>query len=205
MDEMKLLVQAPPHIRSPLTTKKIMFTVVLALVPAASAGVVFFGIRALFHMLLCITSAVLTEFVIQKMMGKKVTITDGSAVVTGLLLGMNLPVAAPLWIGVVGSGFAIAIVKHTFGGLGQNFMNPALAARAMLMAAWRKAKIRMRLKMYRNCIRWGGDYRGRKDEMHFEINRSLEACEFLAKRLMKTKRGKRILAANPGQKAVILS
>ena len=136
MDEMKLLVQAPPHIRSPLTTKKIMFTVVLALVPAASAGVVFFGIRALFHMLLCITSAVLTEFVIQKMMGKKVTITDGSAVVTGLLLGMNLPVAAPLWIGVVGSAFAIAIVKHTFGGLGQNFMNPALAARAMLMAAW---------------------------------------------------------------------
>ena len=136
MDEMKLIVQAPPHIRSPLTTKKIMFTVVLALIPAASAGVVFFGMRALLHMVLCVLSAVLTEFVVQKLMHKKVTISDGSAVLTGLLLGMNLPVAAPLWIGVVGAAFAIAIVKHVFGGLGQNFMNPALAARAMLMAAW---------------------------------------------------------------------
>ena len=136
MDEMKLIVQAPPHIRSPLTTKKIMFTVVLALIPAASAGVVFFGIRALMHMVLCVLSAVLTEFVVQKLMHKKVTISDGSAVLTGLLLGMNLPVAAPLWIGVVGAAFAIAIVKQVFGGLGQNFMNPALAARAMLMAAW---------------------------------------------------------------------
>lgn len=136
MDEMKLIVQAPPHIRSPLTTKKIMFTVVLALIPAASAGVVFFGMRALMHMVLCVLSAVLTEFVVQKLMHKKVTISDGSAVLTGLLLGMNLPVAAPLWIGVVGAAFAIAIVKQVFGGLGQNFMNPALAARAMLMAAW---------------------------------------------------------------------
>ena len=75
----------------------------------------------------------------------------------------------------------------------------------MLMAAWRRTKIRMRLKMYRNCIRWGGDYRGRKDEMHFEINRSLELCEIVAKRLMKTKRGKRILASNSSQKAVVLS
>ena len=136
MDEMKLIVQAPPHIRSPLTTKKIMFTVVLALIPAASAGVVFFGMRALLHMILCIAAAVLTEFVLQRLLRKKVTIADGSAVLTGLLLGMNLPVAAPLWIGVVGSIFAISIVKQAFGGLGQNFMNPALAARAMLMAAW---------------------------------------------------------------------
>jgi electron transport complex protein RnfD len=136
MEELKLIVQAPPHIRSPLTTKKIMFTVVLALTPAASAGVVFFGMRALLHILLCITSAVVTEFILQRLLRKKVTLTDGSAVVTGLLLGMNLPVAAPLWIGVVGASFAIAIVKHAFGGLGQNFMNPALAARAMLMAAW---------------------------------------------------------------------
>lgn len=136
MDEMKLIVQAPPHIRSPLTTKKIMFTVVLALIPAASAGVVFFGMRALLHMILSIAAAVLTEFVLQRLLRKKVTIADGSAVLTGLLLGMNLPVAAPLWIGVVGSIFAISIVKQAFGGLGQNFMNPALAARAMLMAAW---------------------------------------------------------------------
>jgi len=136
MDEIKLIVQAPPHIRSPLTTKKIMFTVVLALIPAASAGVVFFGMRALLHMILSIAAAVLTEFVLQRLLRKKVTIADGSAVLTGLLLGMNLPVAAPLWIGVVGSIFAISIVKQAFGGLGQNFMNPALAARAMLMAAW---------------------------------------------------------------------
>ena len=136
MDELKLIVQAPPHIRSPLTTKKIMFTVVLALIPAASAGVVFFGMRALLHMVLSIAAAVITEFVLQRLLRKKVTISDGSAILTGLLLGMNLPVAAPLWIGVVGSAFAISIVKHAFGGLGQNFMNPALAARAMLMAAW---------------------------------------------------------------------
>ena len=74
-----------------------------------------------------------------------------------------------------------------------------------VMLAWRKAKIRARLKMYKSCIRWGGDYSGRKDEMHFEINRSLELCEIVAKRLMKTKRGKRILASNSSQKAVVLS
>jgi electron transport complex protein RnfD len=106
------------------------------LIPAASAGVVFFGMRALLHMVLSIAAAVLTEFVLQRLLRKKVTIADGSGVLTGLLLGMNLPVAAPLWIGVVGSIFAISIVKQAFGGLGQNFMNPALAARAMLMAAW---------------------------------------------------------------------
>ncbi len=87
-------------------------------------------------MVLSIAAAVLTEFVLQRLLRKKVTIADGSGVLTGLLLGMNLPVAAPLWIGVVGSIFAISIVKQAFGGLGQNFMNPALAARAMLMAAW---------------------------------------------------------------------
>lgn len=74
-----------------------------------------------------------------------------------------------------------------------------------LMAAWRKVKIRVRLRLYRGCLRWGGDYEGRKDEMHFEINKGLSACERRARRLMNTKRGKRILAANPDQRAVILS
>ncbi len=75
----------------------------------------------------------------------------------------------------------------------------------MLMAVWRKAKIRLRLRLYRSCLRWGGDYEGRKDEMHVEINRNLAACEKVARRLMKTKRGIRIIKANPGQRQVILS
>ena len=74
-----------------------------------------------------------------------------------------------------------------------------------LMLAWRKTRIRLRLRLYRSCIRWGGDYEGRKDEMHFEINKPLPTCEVVAKSLMRTKRGKRILDANPGQKRVILS
>lgn len=136
MEANKLIVQAPPHIRSNQSTKKIMLTVVLALVPAAAASVVFFGIKALLHILISIVAAVATEAIVQKLLKKKLTINDGSALLTGLLLGMNLPAGAPLWIGAVGSIFAIAVVKHAFGGLGQNFMNPALAARAMLLAAW---------------------------------------------------------------------
>lgn len=136
MEENKLIVLSAPHFKSPLTTKKIMFTVILALIPAAAASVVFFGIKALLHILISVVAAVATEFVVQKLLKKKINITDGSAILTGLLMGMNLPAGAPLWIGAVGSIFAIAVVKEAFGGLGQNFMNPALAARAMLLAAW---------------------------------------------------------------------
>lgn len=136
MEQEKLVIQSAPHIHSPMTTQKIMFYVICALVPAAAVGVFYFGIRALVHLLLSILFAVLTEALVQRLVHKPITIRDGSAIVTGLLLGMNLPVAAPLWIGPVGAAFAIVVVKQAFGGLGHNFMNPALAARAMMLAAW---------------------------------------------------------------------
>jgi len=113
-----------------------MFDVVLALIPAALAAVYFFGVRVLFIIGLSVLSAVLTEALIQKLTKKPITINDWSAVVTGILLAYNLPPTAPWWLPVIGSAIAIALVKHAFGGLGQNFMNPALAARAILLAAW---------------------------------------------------------------------
>lgn len=134
--ESKLFVSSSPHIRSSETISTVMRDVVIALAPAALAGIYFFGMRAAVLMLVSIASAVATEAGIQKWRKQKVTINDWSAVLTGLLLAMNLSSAAPWWIAVLGSAFAIAIVKHAFGGLGHNFMNPALAARAMLLAAY---------------------------------------------------------------------
>jgi electron transport complex protein RnfD len=130
-------VSSSPHIRSNESISKIMRDVVIALLPATAAGIYFFGIPALTLILLAVGASVVTEFLIQKYMKKEEpSINDWSAVVTGLLVAMNIPATAPWWLPVVGSAFAIAIVKHTFGGLGHNFMNPALAARAMLMASW---------------------------------------------------------------------
>jgi electron transport complex protein RnfD len=113
-----------------------MLDVVIALIPAGAASIYFYGVRVLWVMLASIAAAVLTEYLLQKFMKKTDTIGDFSAVVTGLLLAYNLPPAAPWWLAVIGSAVAIALVKHVFGGLGHNFMNPALAARAILLAAW---------------------------------------------------------------------
>jgi len=113
-----------------------MRDVVIALCPATIYGIYIFGMNALVIVMLSILSAIATEAGIQKMRKQKVSINDWSAVITGLLLAMNIPSTAPWWLPVIGSAFAIAIVKHCFGGLGHNFMNPALAARAMLMASW---------------------------------------------------------------------
>lgn len=131
----KLKVSSNPHIRSKVTTNVIMMAVVLALLPAAGFGIYNFGIRALLHILITVASTVLTEFLFG-LYRKKLTITDLSAVVTGLLLALNLPVGAPLWIGALGGVFAILVVKMLFGGLGQNFMNPALAARCFLLISF---------------------------------------------------------------------
>lgn len=131
-----LNVSSNPHIRARLMTGNIMLLVVPALLPACGFGIYNFGFRALLH--LCITTAacVITEYLYQFFMKKKITVGDFSAVVTGLLLAMNLPVAAPLWMGAVGGVFAILVVKQLFGGLGQNFMNPALAARCFLLISF---------------------------------------------------------------------
>lgn len=131
-----LHVSSNPHVRSKVTTSSIMLAVVIALLPAAGFGIYNFGIHAL--MLICVTivSCVATEFVYEKLMKKEVTIGDFSAVVTGLLLALNLPPMAPWWIGLVGGVFAILVVKMLFGGLGQNFMNPALGARCFLLISF---------------------------------------------------------------------
>lgn len=128
-------VSSNPHVRSKVSTNGIMMMVVLALMPATGFGIYNFGIRALLHVLITVGAAVLTEFVFG-LIRKKQTISDLSAVVTGLLLALNLPVSAPLWIGAMGSVFAILVVKMLFGGLGQNFMNPALAARCFLLISF---------------------------------------------------------------------
>lgn len=123
-------VSSNPHIRAKDTTSRIMLTVVIALLLPAFFGIYNFGFRALVLILISIATCVLTEYIYEKLMKKPITIGDFSAVVTGLLLALNLPVSVPFWIPVVGGVFAILVVKMLFGGLGQNFMNPALQADA---------------------------------------------------------------------------
>lgn len=129
-------VSSNPHIRSKMGTSSIMLSVVIALLPAAGFGIYNFGAGALITILVTVASAVLTEYLFEKVCKKKITIGDYSAVVTGLLLALNLPVSAPWWIGVIGAVFAILVVKMLFGGLGQNFMNPALGARCFLLISF---------------------------------------------------------------------
>ena len=137
MDVSDLLkVSSNPHIRSKDTTSRIMLYVIISLLPAAGFGVYNFGLHALAVIIVTIASTVLTEYIYEKCMKKKITVGDLSAVVTGLLLAMNLPPMAPLWMAVLGGIFAILVVKMLFGGLGQNFMNPALAARCFLLIAY---------------------------------------------------------------------
>ena len=129
-------VSSDPHIRSKVTTGNIMLAVVIALLPAAGFGIYNFGLDALILILITVASTVLTEYLYELAMHKKVTVGDFSAVVTGLLLALNLPSTAPWWIGVIGGVFAILVVKMLFGGLGQNFMNPALGARCFLLISY---------------------------------------------------------------------
>ena len=130
-----LKVSSNPHIRSKVNTQSIMFAVILALLPATGFGIYNFGIRALIIVLVTICSCVVTEFLFG-IYKKKQTVGDLSAVVTGLLLALNLPVSIPWWAAALGGVFAILVVKCLFGGLGQNFMNPALAARCFLLISF---------------------------------------------------------------------
>ncbi|RKM63224.1 RnfABCDGE type electron transport complex subunit D [Butyrivibrio sp. XB500-5] len=135
MSDMKR-VSSNPHVRANTTTSNIMMWVVIALLPAAGFGIYNFGPDALIILLLSVASCVLSEFIYEKAMHKRVTIGDLSAVVTGLLLGMNLPSTVPFWVPVLGGVFAIILVKQLFGGLGQNFMNPALGGRLFLVISF---------------------------------------------------------------------
>lgn len=131
-------VSVAPHIKEKRTTASIMADVCIALVFPLLAGIYAYGIDALITIVLCIASCVLFEFLFQKLMKQKVTVNDFSALVTGMILAVNLPADVPWFIPVLGSAFAIIIVKQLFGGLGQNFMNPALGARCFLLISFAK-------------------------------------------------------------------
>lgn len=132
----KLLVSPSPHVRAKGKTSLIMLLVIVALLPSCVYGVLNFGMHALLILVLSTGSAGAAELVYELVMKKKITVTDGSAAVTGLLIGMNMPPMIAWWIPVIGSVFAIVVVKQLFGGLGRNFMNPALAARCFLVLAF---------------------------------------------------------------------
>ncbi len=129
-------VTSSPHLREKATSQRIMQEVCLALAPAGIAGIILYGFSAALLIAICVATCVLSEFVWQKVSKQTVTISDWSAVVTGLLLAYNLPATAPWWIAVLGSIIAIVLVKQMFGGIGSNFMNPALTARAVLFISW---------------------------------------------------------------------
>lgn len=134
--DVSLIAGSSPHIRSNENIQKIMCDVIIALIPAAAASVYFFGLRAALLILVTVAACVLSEYIWRLIVKKENTIVDLSAVVTGILLAFNLSPEVPLWIAAIGGIFAIVIVKQLFGGLGHNFVNPALAARAFLMASW---------------------------------------------------------------------
>ncbi len=142
-DELKLLVSSSPHIRSPRGTRAIMLDVIIAMIPALIASVIFFGFNSLLITLISVLCCVAFEWVYRKLMKKPCSIGDLSAVVTGMLLAFCLPPTAPWWLPVIGALFAIVLVKQLFGGIGKNFLNPALAGRAflfsypVLMTSWK--------------------------------------------------------------------
>lgn len=131
-----LHVSSNPHVRDKMTTSRIMQLVVIGLLPATIFGIWNFGLHALLVIVLSVVSSVAFEWIYDHFMHKKNTIKDFSAVVTGLLLALNMPPMIPLWMPVLGSAFAIIVVKQLFGGLGQNIMNPALAGRCFLMISF---------------------------------------------------------------------
>lgn len=130
-----LIVSPSPHIRSAVSIERIMYSVIIALIPATACGVYFFGVPVLTIIMVCILSAVVTEYVALRLMGQQF-VMDGSAVITGLLLALCLPPRFPWWMAALGAVFAIAFAKCAFGGLGQNIFNPALIGRTFLIASW---------------------------------------------------------------------
>ena len=136
MEMPKLTLSSSPHIQTNENVTTVMRDVIIALLPATIAAIYYFRFGAIINILVAVLGAVAAEYLIQKLMKKPITIKDYSAAVTGLLLAFNVPSTLPWWMTLIGSVFAIAVVKQLFGGLGHNFMNPALAARAVLLASW---------------------------------------------------------------------
>ncbi len=131
-----LTVQPSPHIKSGVTTQKLMLDVIIALLPACLFGVYQFGAHAATLLIVGVASSVFFEWAFQRILGRRVSVGDLSAVVTGLLISMNLPSTVPFWLPIIGSFVAIVVVKQLFGGIGKNFLNPALAARIFLFLSW---------------------------------------------------------------------
>jgi electron transport complex protein RnfD len=138
-NEHELVVTVSPHIRSDVTVNRIMWTVTLSLLPAFVMGVYYFGPRAIYITALCIAGSLFSEWLVEKMTDKDLTLGDGSAFLTGLLLGMNMPATIPFYIPLVSSFVAVAITKQLFGGLGYNIFNPALIGRAFALITWPRA------------------------------------------------------------------
>ncbi|MBN1755660.1 RnfABCDGE type electron transport complex subunit D [bacterium] len=136
MADNKLAVAVSPHVREDISIRKIMFGVLLALLPALAGSVYFYGIKALWLSLIGVASALAAEAIFQLIRGVHIDVTDGSAAITGLLLAFNLPPDVPYWMPVIGAFVGIMIGKQLFGGLGRNILNPALVGRAFLMASW---------------------------------------------------------------------
>jgi len=137
--ERDLTVSVSPHVRSPESVERIMWTVNVSLLPSFAAGIYYFGPRALFVTLLCVAGSIFSEWFVQRLAGKEITVKDGSAVLTGLLLGLNMPAAVPFYIPLVASFMAVGITKQLFGGLGYNIFNPALIGRAFALITWPRA------------------------------------------------------------------
>ena len=135
----KLNVSVSPHVRDNITTQNIMLDVLIAMIPMCAYGIWHFGMRVLLVILVSVSSAVISEAVFQKVLGRKILVSDFSAAVTGMIIALNMPVTIPMWMLVIGNIFAIVIVKGLYGGLGQNFMNPALAARCFMTISFTKA------------------------------------------------------------------
>ncbi len=133
---MKLIVSAPPHIKEDVSIEKIMWSMVIALLPVTLVAVYIFGLSALYIVLISVLTAVLTEAILQKMSNKRITIKDGNAVLIGLLLALLLPPNIPLWIPIVGVVIALLFAKHAFGGLGHTIFNPSLVGVAFLLISW---------------------------------------------------------------------
>lgn len=134
--ENKFIVSSSPHLRTNVTINRIMLDVVIALIPSAIMGVIFYGLHALSVIAVAVAASIASEWIFNKVTKRRNTIADFSAVVTGMLIALNMPPRIPLWMVVVGSAFAIVIVKQMFGGLGKNFVNPALGARCFMLIAW---------------------------------------------------------------------
>ena len=132
----KLIVSASPHIRDHATTSTIMRDVLIALAPAMIAATIIFGFRALLMTAVCVAACVFFEYATERILGRTNTISDLSAAVTGVILSFNLPVQLPIWMAVLGCFFAIVVVKQLFGGIGNNFANPAIAARIFLLLSF---------------------------------------------------------------------